>query len=103
MTFITQLADLIAPLCSTNSCQINYNSNSIIQPKTTGEQKTKPTQMSVRQLGGLGIPPDLVSNKETFDPIMGSFLYCKLVGGSLKFSTNIGAICKLMNGRLPLN
>ena len=31
-------------------------------PKTTGEQKTKPTQMSVRQLGALGIPPDLVGN-----------------------------------------
>jgi len=30
------------------------------QPKTTGEQKTKPTQMSVRELRGLGLTPDLL-------------------------------------------
>ncbi|KAK6170094.1 hypothetical protein SNE40_018571 [Patella caerulea] len=30
------------------------------QPKTTGEQKTKPTQASVRELRGLGLSPDLV-------------------------------------------
>lgn len=30
------------------------------QPKATGEQKTKPTQHSVRQLRGLGITPDLI-------------------------------------------
>jgi len=31
------------------------------QPKTTGEHKTKPTQVSVRELRGLGLSPDLVS------------------------------------------
>jgi CTP synthase len=31
------------------------------QPRTTGEHKTKPTQVSVRELRGLGISPDLVS------------------------------------------
>lgn len=31
------------------------------QPQTTGEQKTKPTQSSVRELRGLGLSPDLVS------------------------------------------
>lgn len=30
------------------------------QPKTTGEQKTKPTQASVRELRGLGLSPDLI-------------------------------------------
>lgn len=34
----------------------------ILQPKTTGEQKTKPTQSSVRELRGLGISPDIVSS-----------------------------------------
>ncbi|KAK7108848.1 CTP synthase 1-like isoform X2 [Littorina saxatilis] len=32
----------------------------IPQPKTTGEQKTKPTQQSVRELRGLGISPDII-------------------------------------------
>lgn len=32
----------------------------IPQPKTTGEQKTKPTQNSVRELRGLGLSPDLI-------------------------------------------
>lgn len=31
------------------------------QPNATGEQKTKPTQNSVRALRGLGLSPDLVS------------------------------------------
>ena len=29
-------------------------------PKATGEHKTKPTQVSVRELRGLGISPDLI-------------------------------------------
>ena len=33
------------------------------QPGSTGEQKTKPTQNSVRQLRGQGLSPDLVGNK----------------------------------------
>lgn len=32
------------------------------QPSATGEQKTKPTQNSVRELRGLGLSPDLVSH-----------------------------------------
>ncbi|XP_072356867.1 CTP synthase 1 isoform X7 [Scyliorhinus torazame] len=32
----------------------------LIQPSTTGEQKTKPTQNSVRELRGLGLSPDLI-------------------------------------------
>ncbi|XP_071801606.1 CTP synthase 1-A-like [Asterias amurensis] len=30
------------------------------QPKSTGEQKTKPTQASIRELRGLGLSPDLI-------------------------------------------
>ncbi|XP_043573199.1 CTP synthase 1 isoform X3 [Chiloscyllium plagiosum] len=32
----------------------------VIEPSTTGEQKTKPTQNSVRELRGLGLSPDLI-------------------------------------------
>ncbi len=32
------------------------------QPDSTGEQKTKPTQNSVRELRGLGLSPDMVSH-----------------------------------------
>ncbi|XP_005101248.1 CTP synthase 1 isoform X2 [Aplysia californica] len=32
----------------------------IPQPKTTGEQKSKPTQSSVRELRGLGLSPDVI-------------------------------------------
>lgn len=35
----------------------------IPQPKATGEQKTKPTQASIRELRGLGLQPDFVSLK----------------------------------------
>lgn len=32
----------------------------VLQPKSTGEQKTKPTQTTVRKLRGSGLSPDLV-------------------------------------------
>ncbi|OXA55801.1 CTP synthase 2 [Folsomia candida] len=38
------------------------------QPKSTGEQKTKPTQASVRELRGLGLSPDLIVCRSE-DPI----------------------------------
>ncbi|XP_045902077.1 CTP synthase 1-like isoform X3 [Micropterus dolomieu] len=41
-----------------NFCNIHVSL--IPQPNTTGEQKTKPTQNSVRELRGLGLSPDLV-------------------------------------------
>jgi CTP synthase (UTP-ammonia lyase) len=43
--------------------QVNQKINTLIhsfQPKATGEQKTKPTQSSIRELRGLGLSPDLV-------------------------------------------
>ncbi|KAK7887280.1 hypothetical protein WMY93_026901 [Mugilogobius chulae] len=41
-----------------NFCNIHVSL--VPQPNTTGEQKTKPTQNSVRELRGLGLSPDLV-------------------------------------------
>jgi len=32
----------------------------ILQPKSTGESKTKPTQASVKELRGSGISPDFI-------------------------------------------
>lgn len=34
-----------------------------LKPNTTGEQKTKPTQNSVRELRGLGLSADLVGSQ----------------------------------------
>uniref|UniRef100_A0A8C7E5G7 CTP synthase n=1 Tax=Naja naja TaxID=35670 RepID=A0A8C7E5G7_NAJNA len=42
-----------------NFCNIHVSL--VPQPNATGEQKTKPTQNSVRALRGLGLSPDLVS------------------------------------------
>lgn len=42
-----------------NFCNIHVSL--VPQPSATGEQKTKPTQNSVRALRGLGLSPDLVS------------------------------------------
>ncbi|XP_033098300.1 CTP synthase 2-like [Anneissia japonica] len=39
---------------------LNIHVSLVPQPKATGEQKTKPTQSSVRELRGLGLSPDLV-------------------------------------------
>lgn len=48
------------------------------QPQTTGEQKTKPTQSSVRELRGLGLSPDLVSHIGLFRLCM-SDVVCPLL------------------------
>ena len=45
-----------------NFCNIHVSL--VPQPSATGEQKTKPTQNSVRELRGLGLSPDLVSLNE---------------------------------------
>lgn len=36
------------------------NNVPVLQPRSTGEAKTKPTQSSVRELRGLGLSPDLI-------------------------------------------
>ena len=53
-----------------NICLIHVSL--IPQPSSTGEQKTKPTQASVRELRGLGLTPDFIvcrSEKPINDPI----------------------------------
>lgn len=42
-----------------NFCNIHVSL--VPQPKTTGEQKTKPTQKSLHELRGLGLVADMVS------------------------------------------
>ncbi|PIK56996.1 putative CTP synthase 1 [Apostichopus japonicus] len=42
-----------------NFCSIHVSL--IPQPKATGEQKTKPTQASIRELRGLGLQPDFIA------------------------------------------
>lgn len=55
------------------------------EPDSTGEQKTKPTQNSVRELRGLGLSPDLVSclnSKKNSDEFQCTFLgiiLCSLI------------------------
>ncbi|CAH1800129.1 unnamed protein product [Owenia fusiformis] len=41
-----------------NFCNVHVSL--VPQPHTTGEQKTKPTQASIRELRGLGLVPDLI-------------------------------------------
>ncbi|KAI1294654.1 CTP synthase 1-B [Halotydeus destructor] len=41
-----------------NFCNVHVSL--VPQPKSTGEQKTKPTQMSVKELRGLGLSPDVI-------------------------------------------
>lgn len=49
-----------------NFCSVHVSL--VPQPRSTGEQKTKPTQMSVKELRGLGIAPDLVSGSSSRFP-----------------------------------
>lgn len=39
---------------------LNVHVSLVPQPRSTGEQKTKPTQMSVKELRGLGLSPDII-------------------------------------------
>ena len=48
-------------------CKFSWSSSNIFQPDSTGEQKTKPTQNSVREMRGLGLSPDLVRYFFAFD------------------------------------
>ena len=50
-----------------------------LQTSGTGEQKTKPTQNSVRELRGCGLSPDLVSRDGTerlFNKLNGCHSHC---------------------------
>lgn len=45
---------------STKSLTLRLHFVHDLQPRATGEPKTKPTQASVRELRGLGLSPDLI-------------------------------------------
>ncbi|XP_072249980.1 CTP synthase 1-like [Leuresthes tenuis] len=58
MPFIEAFRQFQFKVTRENFCNIHVSL--IPQPNTTGEQKTKPTQNSVRELRGLGLSPDLI-------------------------------------------
>ncbi|XP_058504344.1 CTP synthase 1-like [Solea solea] len=58
MPFIEAFRQFQFKVKKENFCNIHVSL--IPQPSTTGEQKTKPTQNSVRELRGLGLSPDLI-------------------------------------------
>ncbi|XP_061597195.1 CTP synthase 1-like [Cololabis saira] len=58
MPFIEAFRQFQFKVKKENFCNIHVSL--IPQPSATGEQKTKPTQNSVRELRGLGLSPDLI-------------------------------------------
>uniref|UniRef100_H2YNU3 CTP synthase n=1 Tax=Ciona savignyi TaxID=51511 RepID=H2YNU3_CIOSA len=58
MPFVEAFRQFQFRVKSENFCNIHVSL--VPQPSTTGEQKTKPTQHSVRALRGLGLSPDLI-------------------------------------------
>ncbi|KAG2460926.1 PYRG1 synthase, partial [Polypterus senegalus] len=58
MPFIEAFRQFQFKVRKENFCNIHVSL--VPQPSATGEQKTKPTQNSVRELRGLGLSPDLV-------------------------------------------
>uniref|UniRef100_A0A8D0D9I0 CTP synthase n=1 Tax=Sander lucioperca TaxID=283035 RepID=A0A8D0D9I0_SANLU len=58
MPFIEAFRQFQFKVKKENFCNIHVSL--VPQPNTTGEQKTKPTQNSVRELRGLGLSPDLI-------------------------------------------
>lgn len=61
ITYLNFLSILLSSLFIKKGKKLIKTLYCLSQPKTTGEQKTKPTQASVRELRGLGISPDMVS------------------------------------------
>ncbi|XP_041649419.1 CTP synthase 1-like [Cheilinus undulatus] len=58
MPFIEAFRQFQFKVKKENFCNIHVSL--VPQPRATGEQKTKPTQNSVRELRGLGLSPDLI-------------------------------------------
>ncbi|XP_061920410.1 LOW QUALITY PROTEIN: CTP synthase 1-like [Entelurus aequoreus] len=58
MPFIEAFRQFQFKVKKENFCNIHVSL--VPQPNTTGEQKTKPTQNSMRELRGLGLSPDVV-------------------------------------------
>jgi len=59
MAFIEAFRQFQFRVKSENFCNIHVSL--VPAPKTTGEQKTKPTQKSLHELRGLGLVADMVS------------------------------------------
>ncbi|GAB6032510.1 CTP synthase 1 [Chamberlinius hualienensis] len=58
MPFVEALRQFQFRVKKENFCTVHVSL--VPQPKSTGEQKTKPTQASVRELRGSGLSPDLI-------------------------------------------
>lgn len=58
MPFVEALRQFQRRVNKDNLCIVHVSL--VPEPKATGEQKTKPTQASVRELRGLGLCPDLI-------------------------------------------
>lgn len=63
---VTQILKVVPRFLEGDCCRLSHYVpvsclHGCVQPSATGEQKTKPTQNSVRELRGLGLSPDLVS------------------------------------------
>ncbi|CAG2181196.1 unnamed protein product, partial [Oppiella nova] len=58
MPFVEAFRQFARKVGASNFCNVHVSL--VPQPKTTGEHKTKPTQVSVRELRGLGLSPDLI-------------------------------------------
>lgn len=74
------------------------------QPNSTGEQKTKPTQNSVRELRGLGLSPDLVSlyslyviKSQSMSSHSSSEIFFVVVADCLSLLNSIGHCCQREN------
>lgn len=75
------------------------------QPNSTGEQKTKPTQNSVRELRGLGLSPDLVRlysllytvKSQSMSSHSSSEKYFFFVADCLSLLNSIGNCCQREN------
>lgn len=64
MPFVEAFRQFARKVGSENFCCVHVSL--VPKPKSTGEHKTKPTQVSVKELRALGLSPDLVSNLPRF-------------------------------------
>ncbi len=64
MPFVEAFRQFARTVGADNFCCVHVSL--VPKPKATGEHKTKPTQVSVKELRALGLSPDLVSLLESF-------------------------------------
>ena len=63
MPFIEAFRQFQFRVGTDNFCSVHVSW--VPQPNATGEHKTKPTQVSVREIRGLGISPDIIVCRST--------------------------------------